>query len=236
MSETAVGATRAVASVHPLPRRRVPLGDLDRPAAVFARLGPNWFASVMGTGIVATAAATLPGHWPGLRGFADGVWVLSAVWLFILASAEVVAWTRYPGAARGYARDPVLVQFCGAPPMALLTVGAGALLLGPSLVGAHAAITIDPVLWALGTVTGRPWRLARPPLPSPGQHGRGQPSSLVNGGRDRLYRQPEAGLPPRLSSGRTAVALAVFVSRHSGRARTQVGDLPQYACRLRRGC
>jgi len=35
-------------------------------------LGPNWFASVMGTGIVATAGATLPLHVPGLRAFAAG--------------------------------------------------------------------------------------------------------------------------------------------------------------------
>ena len=43
--------------------RRLPfgiLGDLERPGQVFRDLGPNWFASVMGTGIVATAGATLP--------------------------------------------------------------------------------------------------------------------------------------------------------------------------------
>ena len=42
-----------------------------------------------------------------------------------------------------------MVQFYGAPPMALLTVGAGALLLGLGLIGAHAAIIIDAVLWSL---------------------------------------------------------------------------------------
>jgi tellurite resistance protein TehA-like permease len=78
-----------------LPRRHGLLGDLDRRADVFTRLGPNWFASVMGTGIVATAAATLPVQWPGLRGFAGAVWVLSAVWLITLAGAEVVLWTRH---------------------------------------------------------------------------------------------------------------------------------------------
>ena len=108
----------------------------------------------MGTGIVAAAAATLPVQWPGLRDFATAVWVLSAMWLITLAGAEVVLWTRYRDAALGHARDPVMVQFYGAPPMALLTVGAGALLLGPGLIGAHAAITIDTVLWALGTITG----------------------------------------------------------------------------------
>jgi tellurite resistance protein TehA-like permease len=57
-----------------------------------------------------------------------------------------------------------MVQFYGAPPMALLTVGAGALLLGPGLIVAHAAITIDAVLWPLGTITGLASSLAVPYL------------------------------------------------------------------------
>ena len=95
MSQMLTGPACAFAPAHPLPRRHGLLGDLDRPGDVFARLGPNWFASVMGTGIVATAAATLPVQWPGLRGFADAVWVLSAVWLIALAGAGVVLWTRH---------------------------------------------------------------------------------------------------------------------------------------------
>src|SRR5690349_15689560 len=104
------GAAGTVVSAHPLARGHSLFRVLDRPADVFAHLGPNWFASVMGTGIVATAAAT--------------------------------------------------------PPMALLTVGAGALLLGPGLIGAHAAIAIDAVLWPLGTITGLAGSLAVPYLMS----------------------------------------------------------------------
>jgi len=137
MSQVVTGPARADAPAHPLPRRHGLLGDLDRPGDVFARLGPNWFASVMGTGIVATAAATLPVQWPGVRGFATAVWVLSAVWLITLTGAEVVLWTRHRDAARAHACDPVMVQFYGAPPMTLLTVGAGTLLLGPPLIGAR---------------------------------------------------------------------------------------------------
>jgi hypothetical protein len=129
------GPACAFAPAHPLPRRHGLLGDLDRPGDVFARLGPNWFASVMGTGIVATAAATLPVQWPGLRGFADAVWVLSAVWLIALAGAGVVLWTRHPLALQGR-----------------------------GLIGAHAAITIDAVLWPLGTITGLASSLAVPYL------------------------------------------------------------------------
>jgi hypothetical protein len=68
MSQVVTGPARAGAPAHPVPRRHGLLDDLDRPGDVFARLGPNWFASVMGTGIVATAAADLPVPWPGLRG------------------------------------------------------------------------------------------------------------------------------------------------------------------------
>jgi len=157
-------AAPTVVPAHPMARGRSLFRDLDRPADVFAHLGPNWFASVMGTGIVATAAATLPVQWPGLRDFATAIWVLSALWLITLTGAEVVLWTRHRDAALGHARNPVMVQFYGAPPMALLTVGAGALLLGPGLIGAHAAIAIDAVLWPLGALTGLASSLAVPYL------------------------------------------------------------------------
>src|SRR5579875_2454090 len=42
------------------------LRELERPGEVFANLGPNWYASIMGTGIVANAAALLPLHSTGL--------------------------------------------------------------------------------------------------------------------------------------------------------------------------
>ena len=164
MSQVVTGPARTAASAHPLPRRHGLLRDLERPGDVFAQIGPNWFASVMGTGIVATAAATLPVQWPGLRGFAAAVWVLCALWLITLTGAEVVLWTRHRAAAMGHARNPVMVQFYGAPPMALLTVGAGALLLGPGLIGAHAGIAIDAVLWSLGTITGLASSVAVPYL------------------------------------------------------------------------
>ena len=59
-------------------------------------LGPNWFASVMGTGIVATAGATLPLHVPGLRAFALAVWVAATVWLVMLIVAVVAHWVQQP--------------------------------------------------------------------------------------------------------------------------------------------
>ena len=117
-------------------------------------LGPNWFASVMGTGIVATAGATLPFHVRGMHVFTLSVWLVSLVVLAILIVAFSVHWIRHPGAVARYARDVTLAQFFGAPPMALLTVGAGTLLVGHSLLGESTALTLDWVLWSLGTAAG----------------------------------------------------------------------------------
>src|SRR2546423_11775523 len=110
--------------------RRGFLRDLCQPSHLFANLGPNWFASIMGTGIVANAAATLPAQFPGFRTAATTVWAFAALMLAALSGAWIVHWTRHPETAKGNAHDPVMSQVWGAPPMALMTVGDGTPVLG----------------------------------------------------------------------------------------------------------
>lgn len=140
-----------------------PASDRDRDHDSLT-LGPNWFASVMGTGIVATAGATLPFHVKGMHVFTLSIWLVSLVVLTVLIVAFAVHGVRHPGAIGRYARDVTLAQFFGAPPMALLTVGAGALLVGRSLIGDGAALALDWVLWSAGTVTGLATAVAVPYL------------------------------------------------------------------------
>jgi C4-dicarboxylate transporter/malic acid transport protein len=130
------------------------LRDLPRRGDVFRDLGPNWFASVMGTGIVANAAAMLPLRVPGLRVFALVVWALAAGWLVLLTAGFVVHWVRHTDRALGHASNPVMAMFWGAPAMALLTVGSGTLLLGRDWIGLGAAVDVDWALWGLGTALG----------------------------------------------------------------------------------
>jgi C4-dicarboxylate transporter/malic acid transport protein len=134
--------------------RLAPLRDLEHPSDVFANLGPNWFASIMGTGIVANAAATLPARFPGLRTAATVVWAFAALMLVALGGAWTVHWIRHREIATGHARNPVMAQFWGAPPMALMTVGGGTLLLGRDWIGLTPALITDWVLWTAGTVLG----------------------------------------------------------------------------------
>jgi C4-dicarboxylate transporter/malic acid transport protein len=130
------------------------LQDLERPGHVFRDLGPNWFASVMGTGIVSVAAGTLPFRVPGLHVFALVVWALAAGWLLLLSAGWAVHWVTYTCRAKKHADNPVMAPFWGAPAMALLTVGTATLLVGRDLTGAAAAVDIDWVLWFPGTALG----------------------------------------------------------------------------------
>ena len=85
----------------PRPPRSLPFGllkELDHPHDMFRDLGPNWYASVMGTGIVAIAGAGLPVHIPGLREFATAVWVLAAAALIAPTAAWAVVGTKLYGA------------------------------------------------------------------------------------------------------------------------------------------
>lgn len=116
--------------------------------------GPNWFTPVMGTGIIATAASTLPVQPGWLLPAARGVWVLAAVLLAVIAVTTVVHHVWWPGAMRHYLDDPVLVHAYGAVPMALLTVGGGAVSVGAPLLGTVAAVALAAVLLTVGTVLG----------------------------------------------------------------------------------
>ncbi|MFC8042033.1 TDT family transporter [Nocardia sp. NPDC057353] len=124
------------------------------PGLLFEHITPNWFAAVMGTGIVANAVGTLPARIPGLHGFATAIWGVAATALVVLTAAFGAHWAGHRARAREYAAHPVMVQFYGAPPMALLTVGAGTELLGRNLLGAHVATALFAALWTAGTVLG----------------------------------------------------------------------------------
>lgn len=150
---TTVAPARPAPAAHPLHRAGL-FRDLAHPRQVLAHLGPNWYASIMGTGIVANAAVTLPVQFAGLRAAATVVWMLASILLVALTLAWAAHWARHPRTARGHAGNPVMAQFYGAPPMALLTVGAGTLLLGRDVFGESLAVHIDWVLWTVGTIAG----------------------------------------------------------------------------------
>jgi tellurite resistance protein TehA-like permease len=117
-------------------------------------LSPNWFASVMGTGIVANAAVLLPAPIPGLRVLAAAAWVAAAALLAVGIALTAIQGRRDPGRLRRHLHDRAMAPFFGMPAMALLTVGAGALLVGRDVIGLALALDVAATLWVLGTLVG----------------------------------------------------------------------------------
>jgi C4-dicarboxylate transporter/malic acid transport protein len=138
---------------HVAPARRI-FTELESPRQIISHVTPNWYASIMGTGIVANAAATLPLQFPGLRTAATVVWGLASILLIALTAVTIAHWATNRARASSYRLNPVMAQFYGAPPMALLTVGTGTILLGKDVLGLPLAVGIDSVLWVLGTILG----------------------------------------------------------------------------------
>ncbi|MFB7244963.1 C4-dicarboxylate ABC transporter [Streptomyces populi] len=147
-----------------LPGTKTPRVPGNRAVAALRYLGPNWYASVMGTAIVATAGAGLPVDVPGLRTACAAVWALSLTLLVSLLAARALHWTYHRDQARAHFLDPAVVPFYGCLSMALLAVGGGTLLVGRDWIGTPAALAVDTVLFTAGTLIGLAAAVAVPYL------------------------------------------------------------------------
>ncbi|MDR6977217.1 C4-dicarboxylate transporter/malic acid transport protein [Streptomyces sp. 3330] len=142
-----------------------PLFTLPRARAGAVRhLGPNWYATVMGTAILATAGAALPVHPPGLRPLLTVCWALSLVLLAALLTARALHWRHHRDQARAHLLDPATAPFYGCLAMALLAVGGGALTVGRDWIGVRAAVALDAVLFTVGTAVALTAAVAVPCL------------------------------------------------------------------------
>ncbi|MFB6807828.1 TDT family transporter [Streptomyces sp. NPDC056387] len=136
------------------PRTVIPAAPRTHKVPALRHLGPNWYASVMGTAIVANAGATLPYQVPGQRAACQIVWALSAAALAVLLTARAGHWLHHRDQARAHLLDPAVAPFYGCLAMALLAVGGGTLIVGKDLVGEPAAVAVDAVLFTVGTAIG----------------------------------------------------------------------------------
>ncbi|GGU95283.1 C4-dicarboxylate ABC transporter [Streptomyces filipinensis] len=141
---------------------RLPVPSVPR--ARVRRLGPNWYASVMGTAILGSAGLTLPAHAEALRDLFEGAWALSLIMLVALLAARTLHWTRHRDQAHADLLDPAMAPFYGCLSMALLSVGGGALTAGQDLIGAGTAVALDTVLFTAGTAVGLAAAVAVPYL------------------------------------------------------------------------
>ncbi|MGW0843118.1 TDT family transporter [Streptomyces sp. NPDC002787] len=153
---TASRPAQPMPPTHPVPpglSPHLPL-PLPLPLPTLRHLGPHWYAPVMGTAIVATAGAGLPVGVPGLRTACTAVWALALLALSALLVARTLHWFHHRDQARAHLLDPAVAPFYGCLSMALLAVGGAGLVVGRDWIGVRAAVALDTVLFAAGTVVG----------------------------------------------------------------------------------
>ncbi|MEW2163225.1 TDT family transporter [Streptomyces sp. NPDC007084] len=161
---TAAQPFTADPALTPVRAPRSPRPKGNRAVAAVRHLGPNWYASVMGTAILATAGAGLPGGVPGLRTACAVLWALSLAILAALLAARAAHWRYHPDQARAHLLDPATAPFYGCLAMALLAVGGSTLVVGADWIGAGAAVAVDAVLFTAGTLLGLAAAVAVPYL------------------------------------------------------------------------
>ncbi|WP_372499503.1 TDT family transporter [Streptomyces lichenis] len=149
-------------------RTRLLGGPLPSPGRVrlagVRYLGPNWYAAVMGTAMVAGAGAALRLPVPGLPTALAAVWALSLLMLAALVAARAMHWARHRDRALAQLRDPSTAPFHGCAAMAPLAVGGAALTAGREWIGLLAAVILDAVLYTAGTLLGLAVAVAVPYL------------------------------------------------------------------------
>ena len=110
--------------------------------------GPNWYAAVMGTGILAVVLSDLPFDLPGASYGATGAWLLALV---LLGAVALVGMRS--GRPFGHLGDPVLAHFYGATAMGLMTAGAATGAVGGPWLG-PVTLPLEVALWVGGTLLG----------------------------------------------------------------------------------
>ncbi len=124
------------------------LGELVGRAS--GAVGPAWFTSVMGTGILAIGIAISPVHVTGGTVAARTLFAVDLALFVLFAALFAGRLIGRPGTLAATFSDANVAQAWGAPPMAAFTVCVGLLRIGPALFGRPACVASAQVLWIAG--------------------------------------------------------------------------------------
>nr|WP_312607381.1 TDT family transporter [Kocuria rhizophila] len=118
--------------------------------------GPQWYGSLMGTGIAATLTQTLGGDLPGARGLAVALLVVGWCVFVGLTAAFGLRIVRRPAVLADTIRDLPVLATWGMVSMGVLSLGSATATVVPAHwpALASAAWAVDGVLWTVGTVLG----------------------------------------------------------------------------------
>ncbi|WP_210640007.1 MULTISPECIES: TDT family transporter [unclassified Pseudomonas] len=107
-----------------------PLSHLPRPLEAIRQFTPNWFAVVMGTGVLALALAQWPANVSGLRLLGEGLWLFNILLFVVFTGLYAARWVLFFDEARRIFGHSTVSMFFGTIPMGLATIINGFLVFG----------------------------------------------------------------------------------------------------------
>ncbi len=125
---------------------------LARPTDALRYFHPGWFASVMGTGILAVATSHSARFVPFLERVALALWALNTLLCVALLFPWIARWLFYFPEARDDLSHPTRGPFYSTLPIGLLVLGVDFSAIARPYIGAEVAIPIAKGLWIAGTV------------------------------------------------------------------------------------
>ncbi|KRW61585.1 TDT family transporter [Pseudomonas sp. TTU2014-080ASC] len=107
-----------------------PFSRLPEPLAFIRHFTPNWFAMIMGTGVLSLVVMELPWAVTGQYVLAQGLWVFAVLLFAVFSALFAGRLLLYPETIKPMLLHPVQSMFLGAIPMSLAVLIKGLLLFG----------------------------------------------------------------------------------------------------------
>jgi C4-dicarboxylate transporter/malic acid transport protein len=113
---------------------------------------PAWFASVMGTGILATTSMFYASVLPFLRHVAFILWLFNIALFLVLLFFWVMRWIKYPQNAAKDLSHPVNSQFYPTMPIGFIVLAGNFLQIGKPYLPASTIFAVVSTFWVIGSV------------------------------------------------------------------------------------
>jgi C4-dicarboxylate transporter/malic acid transport protein len=124
-----------------------PIPQLDHPREMIRQFTPNWFAAIMGTGILSLALPQVPGAGSTLRLIGEGLWLFNSFMLVLFSVIYTARWIMFWDEAKRIFSHNVVSLFIGTIPMGLATVINGILFFGLPRWGGDMIILAEVLWW-----------------------------------------------------------------------------------------
>ncbi len=121
------------------------LRDIECKCQIIKNFTPSWFASVMGTGILAMNSFFYSSYLPFLKDFAYGLFYFNVLLFFILLVPWILRWVIFRKEALNDLEHPVISNFYS-------TIAVGMLVLSSNFIVLGKYMLVGEIFWFVGAI------------------------------------------------------------------------------------